>query len=91
MKVVLHICCGVCAAGAAERLLAEGHQILGLFYNPNIHPEEEFRRRLDVALRVSRELGFPLEVPPYDTTEWFRNTVGLAGEPEGGRRCDVCF
>jgi len=41
MKVVLHICCAVCAAGAAERLILEGHQVSGFFYNPNIYPEEE--------------------------------------------------
>ncbi len=60
MKVVLHICCGVCAAGAAEALSREGHQVLGFFYNPNIHPAEEYQKRLDVACRVAKELRFPV-------------------------------
>ncbi len=91
MKIVLHICCGVCAAGVAERLMVEGHDVSGFFYNPNIHPPEEFHRRLEVAQRVAREFGFPLETAAYRPEEWHREAASLAGEPEGGRRCDVCF
>ncbi len=91
MKIVLHICCGVCAAGVVERLTLEGHQTIGLFYNPNIHPVQEYNRRLEVAYRVAKELNFPLEVAPYIPDEWFRETVSLENEPEGGKRCEVCF
>ncbi len=91
MKIVLHICCGVCAAEVVERLTLEGHEVLGLFYNPNIHPLEEYERRLEVAYKVSKELNFPMEVLPYATEEWFHATNSLENEPEGGRRCEVCF
>ena len=91
MKILLHICCGVCAAGVVERLTSEGHQIHGLFYNPNIHPLEEYEKRLEVARKVAEELNFPLEVPPYTPEEWFQETNSLENEPEGGRRCEVCF
>ena len=47
MKIVLHICCGVCAAGVVDRLILEGHEVLGLFYNPNIHPLEEYVKLLN--------------------------------------------
>ncbi len=91
MKIVLHICCGVCAAGVVERLTLEGHQVLGLFYNPNIHPLEEYERRLEAAYKVAQELNFPLEAGPYTPEEWFEETSSLKNEPEGGRRCEVCF
>ena len=91
MKIVLHICCGVCAAGVVERLTAEGHQVLGIFYNPNIYPPEEYNRRLEVTRKVAEALKFPLEVPPYTPEEWFKETSSLENEPEGGRRCEVCF
>ncbi|HEY91045.1 MAG TPA: epoxyqueuosine reductase QueH [Dehalococcoidia bacterium] len=91
MKVVLHICCGVCAAGAAARLMEEGHEVYGFFYNPNIHPPEEFQRRLEVARRVADEFGLPLEAPPYQPEDWHREADHLADEPEGGKRCDICF
>ena len=91
MKVVLHICCGVCAAGVVERLRLEGHDILGLFYNPNIHPEQEYRRRLEAASVVAKQLNFPLAVAPYLPEEWLSEVSGLENEPEGGRRCEVCY
>lgn len=91
MKIVLHICCGVCAAGVVEKLTSEGHQVLGLFYNPNIHPLEEYQKRLEVTRRVAEELNFPLEAGPYTPQEWLKETASLADEPEGGKRCPVCF
>ena len=91
MKVLLHICCGVCAAGVVERLTLEGHRVLGLFYNPNIHPQEEYNRRLEVTLKVAKELNFSLEVASYTPEEWFQETGALENEPEGGKRCEVCF
>ncbi len=91
MKIVLHICCGVCAAGVVERLTREGHEVRGYFYNPNIHPREEYNRRLEVAQKVAQEFNFPLVVPPYLPQEWHQETVSLEGEPEGGKRCEVCF
>jgi predicted adenine nucleotide alpha hydrolase (AANH) superfamily ATPase len=91
MKIVLHICCGVCAAGVAERLIREEHFVLGFFYNPNIHLLEEYQRRLEVARTVARKMGFPLEVAPYVPEKWFEKTAGLENEPEGGTRCQVCF
>jgi predicted adenine nucleotide alpha hydrolase (AANH) superfamily ATPase len=91
VKVALHICCAVCAAGAAERLIQEGHQVCGFFFNPNIHPEEEYRRRLENAQKVARELGFDLEEGPYVPDDWAKAVASLENEPEGGKRCPVCF
>jgi predicted adenine nucleotide alpha hydrolase (AANH) superfamily ATPase len=91
MKVVLHICCGVCAAGVVERLFSEGHKVYGFFYNPNIHPQEEYERRLEAVRKVAEELHFPLEIGPYTPEEWFAETKSLESEPEGGKRCEVCF
>lgn len=91
MKIVLHICCGVCAAGAVEALSTEGHQIIGFFYNPNIHPAEEYQRRLETTRKVAQELNFPLEVPAYEPEAWLRQTSSLKDEPEGGKRCQVCY
>ncbi|MFC2034362.1 epoxyqueuosine reductase QueH [Chloroflexota bacterium] len=91
MKVILHICCGICAAGVVERLTSEGHQVNGFFYNPNIHPQEEYQRRLEVACKVSEELNFPLETESYKPEEWLKATDSLKDEPEGGQRCALCF
>jgi epoxyqueuosine reductase len=91
MRVALHICCAVCAAGAAERLIQEGHQVLGFFYNPNIYPSEEYQLRLANARKVAAELSFPLEEGAYLPLEWEAAVRGLEKEPEGGGRCPQCF
>ncbi len=91
MNVVLHICCGVCAAGAADVLLSEGHRVTGYFYNPNIYPEEEYLLRLKAARQVADKLKFELATGPYDFENWIRATAGMGDEPEGGSRCSVCY
>jgi len=91
MKVVLHICCGVCAAGAAAVLLGEGHILTGYFYNPNIYPEEEYRLRLEAARRTAEKLKFDLVAGPYDFEKWNSAVTALGGEPEGGARCSICY
>lgn len=91
LKVLLHTCCGVCEGSVAERLLSAGHDVTAYFYNPNIHPVEEYNRRLEVAYEVSKWLGIKLVNAEYDTENWFSSIKGLELEKEGGRRCDVCF
>jgi len=91
MKVVLHICCGVCAAGAADVLLKEGHRVTGYFYNPNIYPEEEYRLRLEAARLTAEKLRFELVAGPYDAENWNSAAAGMGDEPEGGARCSICY
>ncbi|MDO9333836.1 MAG: epoxyqueuosine reductase QueH [Dehalococcoidales bacterium] len=91
MKVLLHVCCGVCAGSVVERLLSEGHQVTGYFFNPNIHPAIEYEKRLQVAQAVAESIGFPLSAGEYKPESWLKATVGLEKETEGGRRCEVCY
>jgi predicted adenine nucleotide alpha hydrolase (AANH) superfamily ATPase len=91
LKILLHICCGVCAGGVAETLKAEGHEVIGFFHNPNIHPSDEYHRRLVTAQKIARQMGFHIIVPPYKPDSWLRETALLKDEPEGGKRCHTCF
>ena len=91
MKIALHICCAVCAAGSAESLIREGHEVRGFFYNPNIYPEEEYQLRLKNARKVAEQLGFQLVEGLYEAGEWNDRVQLLVEEPEGGRRCPVCY
>lgn len=59
-KLLLHICCGPCAITCVERLQDEGFEISGFFYNPNIHPGQEYLRRREGAQEVAVRMGFPL-------------------------------
>lgn len=91
MKVLLHICCGVCAAPVVERLMCDGHTVTGFFYNPNIHPVDEYEKRIEEARKAARQLGIELVEGLYDRERWFESVKGLEYEPEGKGRCEVCF
>jgi predicted adenine nucleotide alpha hydrolase (AANH) superfamily ATPase len=91
MKVLLHVCCGVCATGSVEKLLPEGHRLAGYYFNPNIGPAEEYEKRLLAAKTIAGITDFPLIVPPYDPEKWIESTKNLSQEPEGGKRCEICF
>lgn len=91
MKVLLHICCAVCATWCVEKLRQQGYQLTGYFYNPNIQPQEEYLKRLVEVKRLAKLESFPLIFDNYDTDEWFGQIKGLELEPEGGRRCAGCF
>lgn len=61
MNILLHICCGPCAAYPLQVLRAEGHEVRGWFFNPNIHPFQEFRRRLAALEEFSRARDLTVE------------------------------
>lgn len=87
MKILLHICCGPCAIYPVETLRAQGFEVLGYFDNPNIHPYQEYLRRVE-ALRVfAAQAGLPvLWRPEYDPEEFFRLVAYREQE-----RCRFCY
>jgi predicted adenine nucleotide alpha hydrolase (AANH) superfamily ATPase len=72
-------------------LLKKDYDVSGFFYNPNIHPEEEYRLRLDETQKVAQTLGFDLIEDECDAQNWFELTKKFKDEPEKGRRCDMCY
>lgn len=49
-RILLHACCGPCTVWPLETLRNEGFEPEGYFYNPNIHPYKEFKRRKETFL-----------------------------------------
>lgn len=60
MKLLLHICCGPCACYPLKRLRAEGIEPVGYFFNPNIHPYQEWDRRLKTAKEFAEKTQMKL-------------------------------
>ena len=89
-RILLHICCGPCATAVVERLRDE-YEITGFFFNPNIHPEEEYVRRLEAAREVAMRLGIDLIEGECDPSTFREAVRGLEHEPENGARCSVCY
>ncbi|MES0362972.1 MAG: epoxyqueuosine reductase QueH [Desulfobacteria bacterium] len=45
MKALLHISCAPCAIYPLKLLRSEDFEVIGYFYDRNIHPFQECRRR----------------------------------------------
>jgi len=89
MDLFLHICCGPCTIFSLDALRAEGFSVQGLFYNPNIHPFSEYRRRLEALAPYADAQQMPLHIEPgWPVEEWLRAVAGREGYPE---RCRYCY
>ena len=90
-SLLLHSCCAPCAGEIMEAIAASGIATTIYFYNPNIHPIEEYEIRKDENIRFAEKLGFKFIDADYDKDSWFERIEGLEDEPERGKRCTVCF
>lgn len=87
MKILLHICCAPCAIYPLEVLRGEGHEVVGLFYNPNIQPYTEYTRRLDTLIQYADDVDMQLiRFGEYPMEEFLR---GVAFRE--GARCEYCY
>ncbi len=90
-KVLLHSCCAPCSGEVMEAIRASGIEYTIFFYNPNIHPREEYELRKAENIRFAEKHGVPFIDVDYDTDNWFERARGLEWEPERGARCTMCF
>lgn len=90
-KVLLHICCGVCASVAIKRLKEEGFYVSGFFFNPNIHPQAEYNKRKANLKIIKKIFGIEIIEGLYEPKQWFKFTRVYAREKEGGKRCSICY
>ena len=89
-KLLLHICCAPDASYGVPAL-KELFDIAGYFFNPNIHPDEEYRKRLKATYDLQEKSYFPLITGSGKEAEWEEAVRGLEEEPERGRRCEACI
>jgi hypothetical protein len=90
-KLLLLSCCAPCACAVIKKLHEDGVDFTVAFYNPNIHPKEEYLKRRDEQQHLCRQWNIPFVELEYDPSRWFSLTAGLENEPERGKRCSVCF
>ncbi|HRZ41058.1 MAG TPA: epoxyqueuosine reductase QueH, partial [Candidatus Omnitrophota bacterium] len=69
--IVLHSCCAPCSAAVITRLLEEKIKPTVIFYNPNIHPKDEYERRKAEQIRFAQKKGVRFVDCDYDTQYWF--------------------
>ena len=90
-SLLLHSCCAPCAGEVMEAVAASDIDTTVYFYNPNIHPIEEYELRKEENKRYCEALNFKFIDADYDKENWFDRIKGLEDEPERGERCTKCF
>ncbi len=87
MKILLHICCAPCTIYPREVLAASGHQVHGFFFNPNIHPYQEFARRASTLEEYAGKVHLPVIWDrSYHLEEFLRHLAFREAD-----RCRFCY
>ncbi|MBU1566791.1 MAG: epoxyqueuosine reductase QueH [Proteobacteria bacterium] len=87
MKILLHTCCAPCLIYPYSFLKARCHEITVFFYNPNIHPFLEFKKRTETIKNYKEILSFPLvNENKYGLTEFLQKIVF-----NESKRCSICY
>jgi predicted adenine nucleotide alpha hydrolase (AANH) superfamily ATPase len=90
-KLLLHSCCAPCSGEVMEALIASEIDFTIFFYNPNIHPLQEYEIRKNENIKFAEKHNIPFIDADYDKDTWFERAKGMEMEPERGIRCSMCF
>ncbi|MDD3852817.1 MAG: epoxyqueuosine reductase QueH [Syntrophomonadaceae bacterium] len=86
-KVLLHVCCGPCATYPLPSLRNEGFEVMGYYYNPNIHPYTEYLKRRESLEKFAEAAQLKLILDPdYDAVKYFQQISYRETQ-----RCRVCY
>ena len=87
MKLLLHICCAPCSAYPIKYYKENNIDFTGYFCNPNIHPYEEYKKRLDALKEYSILVGFDVIYNDnYGLVEFTKNVIN-----DINNRCSYCY
>lgn len=93
-KLLLHSCCAPCSSYVLE-YLSKYFEITIVYYNPNISPYDEYKKRLDEQVRLINEMESINKISllecSYDNEVYEKEIKGLELEPERGSRCLKCY
>jgi predicted adenine nucleotide alpha hydrolase (AANH) superfamily ATPase len=87
MKLLMHLCCGNCTLYPLKHFEKKNIRIRGLWFNPNIHPEEEYRKRLDAVKTLETRWDLDVEYAGHFAMEPFLEKIAS----HDGVRCEACY
>ena len=86
-RLLLHTCCAPCSVYCVESLRGEGIEPVSFWYNPNIHPYQEYKARRDTLREYAASIGLALLVrEDYGLRDFVR---AVAGDLD--HRCGHCY
>ena len=93
-KLLIHSCCAPCSSYVLE-YLSNYFAITIFSYNPNIYPEDEYRRRVKEQEDLIRAMNLKNSVlfveGDYEPRKYYDLVKGHEKDPEGGDRCFICY
>ncbi len=93
-KLLLHACCAPCSSYVIE-CLSNCFEITIYYYNPNIYPDSEYKRRLQELKRFLNEYitdnKIELIETTYDPNEYYNIVKGIENLGERSLRCKKCY
>ncbi len=92
-RILVHICCGPCAVFLLKDSSLANLNPTGYFYNPNIHPAEEYLKRRGGVETLAKELGVEVLYEEDDGPRAFYERVlddDMVPLPHGPR-CRECY
>ncbi|MEC4271787.1 epoxyqueuosine reductase QueH [Adlercreutzia sp. R25] len=78
-RILLHACCGPCSLEPVRILRSEGAEPVVFYANSNIHPADEYARRLATLRAWAAGEGLEVVEGTYDAEEW-EAVVGRVGD-----------
>ena len=90
MKLLLHMCCGPCSCYPVKVLREKGIEPVGYFFNPNIHPYQEWERRLKTAKEFAEKVNMEFHAEEHYMLRDFLRKALPAEAAENGR-CRMCY
>ena len=87
MKILVHICCAPCFVYPYKVLHQEENEIVGFFFNPNIHPYQEYQRRLETVQQWTTSQGIRMIYRDEYLLEDFLREVAY----RESARCLTCY
>ena len=76
MKLLMHTCCAPCSVYCIESLKNEGIIPTLYWYNPNIHPYQEYKARRDCLKQYAEDIGIhAIFQEEYGLDEFCKNVI----------------
>lgn len=93
-SLLMHSCCAPCSSYCLT-YLAQYFRITIFYYNPNISPETEYKKRVKEQIRLiqSLDVKYPISFVEgtYEPKKFYEMAKGLEEVKEGGIRCFACY
>lgn len=85
---MIHTCCGFCGFSTLKNIKKQ-FDIKCLWYNPNIHPLQEYEKRLNAFKLWAQNGKYEVIIDLYDDKHWFKMIEGKENNED--LRCLNCY